>query len=67
MTLGEFKKVLTVSGSSALTLGSLCPQMAQTQRIHSASCPHDSTASAAASSAFPALKTYDDDEEKDSF
>ena len=33
MTLGEFKKVLTGSGSSALTLGSLCPQMAQTQRV----------------------------------
>lgn len=36
-------------------------------RMHSASCPHDSAAFAAASSAFPALRTYEDDDDKDLF
>ena len=62
---------------SADWIRELCPhkpvlltQMAQTQRVQgcaSASCLHNSAASDAVSSAFPALNIYEDDEEEDSF
>lgn len=44
--------------------------MAQTQRVQgqaSASCLHDYATSAAVSSAFPALSTYEDDDDEVSF